>query len=264
MRSAMAYEWVRMRTISTTWWLGAMTLLVTPLMCAAFAALILRMVSHGQAIAASEALTVLLTKSPFGLLAAGLLGVLSTGNEYRHRTIPTTLLVTPRRGTAVAAKGMLIGLAGVVIAVANLAASWVVVLMMLPGRIAIEAPFFPVGRAQIGEVALVAGWGLIGVALGILVRSQTVAIVLLLALPYVLEPLARLSLGSSPYGWIARLVDYLPFAAGTAMTSVSAATPSGLTDAGSRLPPLGGAISFFVFVVALLGLAAVLFERRDA
>jgi ABC-2 type transport system permease protein len=241
------------------------SIVVTALLCWAFSALILEMIARDPgAIAPAEILVVLLTKSPFGPLMAGLIGVLGTGNEYRHGTIRTTLTVIPRRSKAFGAKVISVGLCAAVIAVANLAASWAVVLLVLPGKVPVTLVFSPVVRAQFGALVFVVGWGLIGVALGILVRSQTGAILLLIALPFVLEPALRASLGASSQKSVAASANYLPFSAGSAMMGGDTSSATILTEGGSRLGPAGGAVAFLAFVAVLLATAGILFNRRDA
>jgi len=265
MRHALAYEWIRLRTVASTWWIVGVALVVTPLTCWAFAALILQVMSEQQTpVAVTEVLVVLLTKSPFPFLAAGLLGVFATAGEYRHGTIRATLLTTPRRGVALLAKAIVVALAGAAIAVASLLLCWAVILLYLPGRLQLRAPFDPVGRAQIGEVILVVGWALIGLALGAAIRSQTGAILALMAGPYVVEPLLRAGLGSSSLTWVAGAANYLPFIAGNAMVGMGSDTPSTLLATGSGVTPLVGGLTFVVFVALLLTCAQQLFQRRDA
>jgi len=67
-----------------------------------------------------ETLTLLLTRSPFPALAAGLLGVLAVGNDHRFGTIVATALVSPRRSTVLAARAVVLGAIGALLAMVRL------------------------------------------------------------------------------------------------------------------------------------------------
>lgn len=52
----------------------------------------------GALIAPAELASFAVARGSIAPLCAGVLAVLAVGSEYRHRTLLTTLLVTPRRG----------------------------------------------------------------------------------------------------------------------------------------------------------------------
>ena len=104
-----------------------------------------------------------------------LLGVLAMTGEYRHQTITTTFLSTPRRRDVVIAKlgaqfviGGLIGVAAVLASVA----------VAVPWLRAEDAPVHLDARllgVALGVIASTALYGALGVSLGALLRNQTAA-----------------------------------------------------------------------------------------
>jgi ABC-2 type transport system permease protein len=114
----------------------------------------------------------------FGCLFAMLLGILLMTNEYHYRTITMTFLATPRRGRVVAAK--------LVTAVMVGGAAWGLSTLIDLG---VGASYFrsqhlgnslgawPVQRALMANLAVFALWSVLGVGLGVLVRSQLIATV---------------------------------------------------------------------------------------
>ncbi|MFJ5679151.1 ABC transporter permease subunit [Streptomyces sp. NPDC093097] len=264
MRLALAYEWCRLRTLRSTWWLAVTTLLVTAALAWAFGALLGNMATEvGQAPPVTEALVIMLTKSPVTPVIAGVLGVFAMGHEHRYGTIRTTLAVTPHRVTAFAAKALSIGAFSTLLAFANLAVAWLVALPLIGGDRweGVSLPLLV--RVHLGQVLLVLGWGLAGVALGTMIRSQTAALLTLLAVPLVVEPMLRAALRSSGQALLTTASSFLPFTAGNAMTGVPG-TDGTLLDNASQLGPLAGGLAFFA-VIALKGVSAVmLFRTRDA
>ena len=104
----------------------------------------------------------------------------------------------------------------------------------------------------LGTAAYVVGIGLIGLALGLLLRSTAGAISALLAGVLVLPTLAGALL---PEAWDG-LLEYLPSNAASAFTS-NVPTDS-LLSSGT------GALVFVAWIVAGLAAAAVALTRRDA
>ncbi|WP_430478992.1 hypothetical protein ACQZM9_18460 [Streptomyces sp. P11-1] len=264
MRTALAYEWWRLRTLRSTWWTAAATLAVTALLALAFGALIQDMsAEEGQAVPVSELLVIMLTKSPLTPVIAGTLGVLAMGHEYRYGTIRTTLALTPRRPVAFGAKAASIAAFSTVLALANLAVAWAVALPLLAGESLEGVSAGLLVRVHIGQILLIAGWGLAGVALGALIRSQTVALLTLLAVPFVLEPMLRAVLANSGQPVLETAAMFLPFTAANAMTG-AADTSATLLDNSAQLGPLAGGLVFLTLITAKTAAAAATFHHRDA
>lgn len=110
-------------------------------------------------------------------LAALLLGILAVAGEYRHGTIVPTLLSSPRRGRFVAAKlGSQAGL-GVVLALAVSAVGLVAGTAYLATRdVSVDVLSGDVLLTVAAVVLVVTLYGVIGAALGALVKNQTAAV----------------------------------------------------------------------------------------
>jgi len=117
-----------------------------------------------------------------------LLGVVGMAGEWRHRTITSTVLAAPNRLRLLAAKTLSYALAG------TLLSFIVTATIMLVGTLILSSRGEPtIGIAELADVLwrnlLVAAlFGALGVCLGTLVRNQTVAVVAVLIVAFVLEP----------------------------------------------------------------------------
>ncbi|MFE0581569.1 hypothetical protein [Streptomyces sp. NPDC058874] len=264
MTTALAYEWWRLRTLRSTWWTAAATLVVTALLALAFGSLIKDMsADQGHPVPVSELLVIMLTKSPLTPVIAGTLGVFAMGHEYRYGTIRTTLALTPRRTVAFGAKAASIAAFSGLLALANLAAAWAVAVPLLAGDSMDGVSAALLVRVHVGQVLLIVGWGLAGVALGALIRSQTAALLTLLAVPFVVEPMLRAVLTNSGQPVLERAGAFLPFTAGGAMTS-AADTSTTLLDSSAQLGPFVGGMVFLALIAAKTAAAVTAFQRRDA
>ena len=151
-------------------------------------------------------------------ILALLMGVILVTNEFRHGTIARTLLATPRRSRLVAVK-LLTGAAtgaglmlGMFVVIASTAVIWLGIL---------DVPLEP-GEAADGAwraLIVVVIAGILGAAIGGAVHSQVGALVGALVWMFVLEPICWALLGLVDLDGVA---EYLPAAAlGGAVDSTS-------------------------------------------
>jgi ABC-2 type transport system permease protein len=134
----------------------------------------------------------------FGTAATGiifvlLLGVMLMSGEFRHGTITQTLLITPNRWKVLVAKlvaGAVLGLAFG--AVAEIFALFLAVpLLELKG---VDVNFGDDATSLvIGTILTTTLCGMLGVALGSVIRSQVVAIVVVFAALLIVEPIITLA-----------------------------------------------------------------------
>jgi len=182
-------------------------------------------------------------------LIALLVGITSVTTEWRHGTITRTFLVTPRRGLVLAAKGVSAFLYGIVLAIVSI----VVVLAVAIPWIAIDGASFSLGDVSglIPRIVLAAAlWGVLGMAFGAVVQSQTVALVAAIVWVLLAEALLAVLLGLLGFDGVA---DYLPVEALRALDS---------TFEGGLSPAAGGAV-VLVYLAAVWALGYLRVTRRD-
>ncbi|MDN5854433.1 MAG: ABC transporter permease [Actinomycetia bacterium] len=272
MLAALRYEWTRMLTIRSTYWLIIGTLALY--FVGTFVIAIITDSVQGSSSGGSQADAAIITlgaSTGFApLLMAyilGIIGVFSMGHEYRHQMIRTTLTAMPTRWALIVAKMLLVSFVAALAALAAMLIGYLNASLFSGRDVAFDSEL----RSLIlGTMVYTALFALAGLAFAGLVRNQAGAIVLMLAMPIVLEPIIRTILlikaaTSGDPGAIGTLAKYLPFEAGGKM--YTRADMSELIDTLSGVEPLdavGGGICMAVFVGLLLALMTFLFIRRDA
>lgn len=273
MIAALRYEWVRIRTVRSTWWLTGIAATL------AFAISFLIAFGISQAYAsnnpppASEnailAQVVVSQASAYGELGApfllpyvlGMLGVFTWGHEYRHGMIRATLTAVPSRPNAWLAKFLVTGAwvaATVLISlILCAAAGW----LWLRDDSLSFATYAVVGTIlKCAAYTVLFTW--IAMAVASILRSQTGAIVIMLVWPLVIENIFR-----GVFVFVPQLQDasdllrFLPFEAGKAMLSGLDVTVGMFGD---PLTPWGGLLVFGAYAAALMTASFALFSRRDA
>lgn len=262
---ALRHEWIRLRSVRSTW-----VLLVGALTAAGLVSFVVSrdIASGGQSLTDPEAVVSLLTGSSgvgplsFTALFAGLIGVLALGQEYRHGQMQTTLTAIPRRGTLLLAKLFVVALFAACTAALSVGVAYAV------GRAEIGTSFDTsllwdgsAPRALGGFVALVVLTSLFGVALAGIVRSIPVAAVVLIALPVLVEPLLIQGLGEVSGGNDV-VASHLPFTAGAQMVNLPGGDGPGYDLV--ALSAFAGGLTFLGFVAITTLFSTAVFARRDA
>lgn len=106
-----------------------------------------------------------------------ILGIIGMTSEYRHMTITSTFLVTPKRPRVLVAKGLTYALLGAALGLIAFITSFAVTLIALMTDD--HAPIDPIIALQIlgGVVLAFAIYAFVGVSVGALIRNQVAAIV---------------------------------------------------------------------------------------
>jgi ABC-2 type transport system permease protein len=170
-------ELLALRTIRTPWVVIAAAVVATVAICVTS---VLDAGEQGAAsIGTAGGMLGVLDATGKGSVVALLLGVLVVAGEFRHETVTTTFLQTPRRIRVLAAKATAAALVGAALGFVNLQAALAVGLpsgavqpSLLNGDIALRV---------VGQVLAYPLYGLLGVGLGALLIYQPVAVVLPLA-----------------------------------------------------------------------------------
>jgi ABC-2 type transport system permease protein len=256
MRGALAAEWVKLRSVRSTYWL----LLVSVAVLVPVAALSLFAVQYWNAHPEARGHMGMSPMDVLGLMDAqlcmALLGVLAVSSEYSTGQIRTTLAVRPRRGTVLAAKAAVVGAVSLVVTWAVVFGCYFVSHLIVGDR---KLRYFggPLGHdlpRLLADGPAVAVFALVGLGLAMVMRSAPGAIVSIVALWYVI-PIAVLHL---PHPWNAWIGWLMLSNLGQELSGQSSGT--GL----SQLPPLGAAGVMLAWVAAALLPAALLLRRRDA
>lgn len=265
MTTLISSEWRKLLT-TRMWWLLLGIMVVT---VAAFSGLFGFALSAEGATGTGDdaivldsrtiALTVYTLGVSLGYVFPVTLGALHVTGEFRHGTIDTTLLASPNRGRAIAAKIISVVPMGFLYGIASMAAGLGAGIIAL----AITGQPLELGDAQIwrslalGVVAL-AAWMVVGVGFGSVLTNQVAAIVTLLAFTQFVEPILRMVLGA----WSATqgIGKFLPGAAGESIVGASFYSASGM---GGLLPAWGGLLVLMAYalITALLGRLTTF--RRD-
>lgn len=272
MRAALAYEWMRLRTIRSTYWLIGL--------CWGFQFILTmviawRLPSSGPLSGGDDTIASTLTlgaSSGFApLLMAyviGIVGVFSMGHEYRHGMIRATLTAVPSRTAVFAAKFITTGVVAAGVAVGS-----ILIGLLSAVTFGVDLPSASdVGRLSLGIVLFTVLFTWTGVAYAALIRNQTAAVAMLMLIPSVVESIIRVVVISikassddpSGKGEGIALLKYLPYDAGGQLY-----TRASINDLFSffgyhPFGPVGGGLVFAVFTAILLAGAYALFLRRDA
>lgn len=270
MIDALRYEYVRLRTIRSTYWLLGLALVFQIVLSVLLAIVISRSSSFPEVpfdviatIGASTGVAPL-----FIAYIIGMIGVFSFGHEYRHGMIRATLTAVPNRTHVFVAKvlstvaiSMLASLLCILVAVVSVFA------------FGLDPPTFSeFFNMTVGTTVFTVLFALSGLAYAAITRNQTAAVALLLLVPSLVETIIRAIIlaikGASENpgqdGGIVSLLRYLPYDAGGQLY-----TRASLDDLLSFLGytpfgAVGGGIVMAVFVGGLLLIGFVLFRRRDA
>ena len=263
MKDALRYEWVRLRTLRSTWWLTGLSLLIAGLLGLSALGLssntTLTVVDYGDLLTGGGLAIFLVA------ILLSMIGVFATGHEYRYGTIRPTLSALPRRSAVLAAKVLVITAYIGVVTLASLVLRYAIAVIIL-GRRLLDLGLFPapMARVWLGCVLYTVIFALVGLALAGLFRNIPAAIVTVIVMPLIAENVIRGLLGLHVFHSIRGLAKALPFSSGAEILRyqpVDTGGPVGFTTVPS---PVDGLLVFLAFLAIVLGLSWVLFEKRDA
>ena len=263
MRGALRYEWVRLRTLRSTWWLSGLSLLVAALLGLPALGLkgTLTVVNYGDVLTGGGGFSVLLVS-----ILLSMIGIFAVGHEYRYGTIRPTLSALPRRSNVLAAKVVVVTGYVFVVALAALVLRYVVAVLILGHRL-LDLGLFPspMARVWVGAVAYTVIVVLVGLALAGLFRNIPAAIVTVILLPLLVETILRGLLTLHVFHSIRGFAKALPFTSGLQILRYQPVDNGGGGSGSQGLPsPVDGLLIFVVFLALVLGLSWFLFEKRDA
>ncbi|HEY2957716.1 MAG TPA: ABC transporter permease [Actinomycetota bacterium] len=246
-RHAARMEWIKLRSLRSTWWALAATV--------AGAVGIAVAVGVNTRDASADLTNNALAGISLGLLLSGVLGVLLMTGEFASGTIRATLAAIPDRPLVLAAKAAVFG--AVALAAGEVAAfvAFLAGGAALPDRI----PAPTLGQPGVLRAVLLGGAGycligLIGLGLGAVVRHTPAAIAVLVGGVYVL---AQMVAAFAP-----AIMPYLPVA--IVANSLSVVQPVAIDGQLRFLSPWAGLGVLCLYAAVTLGAGAWLLARRDA
>lgn len=262
-------EWTKLTSLRSPWWIAAVTVVVAAVI----------------AYLSAQASSVDPGFEPLGSLSSGLLlaqvgplvlGVMVGAGEFRTGAFRTTFTAVPRRWPALAAQTLVVTVFALGIALLVTAACALGILPSARSRgLAVDLTTDGAPGLVLGMVLFLVGLGLLGQALGALLRRTVPALVTALLLVLVL-PIA-LTMATDPMAGAAQaspgaaedvarttvagtLVVLTPGGAGQLlMTSTSTGPMDGAPDLG----PVGGGLVLAAWILVLLVAAAVRLRARD-
>jgi ABC-2 type transport system permease protein len=250
----MRSEWIKLTSLRSTLWTLAAALAFMVLLGLVLSRVTANDWSHysPEDRATFDATATSLSGMYLAQLAIGVLGVLVISGEYATGMIRASLGVVPRRLPVLWAKLVTFAAASLaVMVVADLIAFTAGQAMLSSRHIDVSLSDPGVLRAVLGAALFVTGIGVIGLALGAILRNTPAAIGVLfgvlLVLPQIVSALPRS---------LARIGDYLPSASGDALMQV--------TDSSGVPSPAHGLIVLAVYLAVTIAAAAILLVRRDA
>lgn len=269
MRSALAYEWMRIRTIRSTWWLTGLAVVVGVGISMLFSWAIHHDFSqsgvHGSDLEGLGAAVVTQLAASGHIPSVvsfilAILGIFAWGHEYRHGMIRASLTALNSRSSLWIAKYLVLGLWVAVVSFVTMLASGVVGVIYLHSWITVfdAQTWSIIGREVLYGVLLT--W--LAMAFTSLTRSQAFALTSIFLWPLLIESLIEVFFllvpGLRDHDQILR---FLPFRAANRMVAVL--EPASDTF-GYPLSALGGTIVFGGLAVVLMAASYALFEKRDA
>ncbi len=269
MRSAIAYEWVRIRTIRSTWWLTGLAVVVGVGISTLFSWAIHHEfstsgVNPGDLDGLGAAVVTQLSASghihSVVSFILAILGIFAWGHEYRHGMIRASLTALNSRPSLWIAKFAVVGLWVAAVLFVTMVLSGLVGVLYLHSWITVfdAQTWSVIGRQVLYGVLL--AW--LAMAFTALTRSQAFALTSIFLWPLLIESLIAVFFllvpGLRDHDEILR---FLPFNAANRIVAVLEPASSTFGD---PLSALGGALVFGGLAAVMMAASLALFRSRDA
>jgi ABC-2 type transport system permease protein len=249
-------EWIKVRTLRSTWW----TLFATLFIVVGLGTLFSAVHAHRFGQPGSDDFEVIRDPTQvslrgiyLGQLAVGVLGVLVVSGEYATGMIRASLTAIPHRWPVLAAKAAIIAIVTLVVTEAASFAAFTF------GQAALASTHYQASfstpnalRACMGAGIYLTIIALLGVGLGFILRNTAGGIATLVGIVLILPLLAQAL--PSPYS--TDVMKYLPLNVGSQIISVH--------QDSSSLSPWTGIVVAAAYAVAALVAGLYVLRRRDA
>ncbi|MBT1680948.1 ABC transporter permease [Curtobacterium aurantiacum] len=258
-------EWIKLRSIRSTFWCYAILVVLTIGMAALVGAVAS---NNGQDVTTDVANGTFVSLNAVGVLLSalviGVLGVLIITGEYGTGQVRSTFTADPRRTGVILAKATVLAVTTFVV---SAVATWIGVLVSLPllagngiePEIGDPSVFLPI----LGSSVFLTMLALLAFGIGLLVRSSAGGIAITLGLLLVVPGVLALMSGLMKVDWPMDIAAFLPDSAGGQLYAYSYDGASTVDNSGVVLNGWGGFGVLAAEVLVVGGIALTLARRRD-
>ncbi|MBT1677666.1 ABC transporter permease [Curtobacterium aurantiacum] len=258
-------EWIKLRSIRSTFWCYAILVVLTIGMAALVGAVAS---DNGQDVTTDVANGTFVSLNAVGVLLSalviGVLGVLIITGEYGTGQVRSTFTADPRRTGVILAKATVLAVTTFVV---SAVATWIGVLVSLPllagngiePEIGDPSVFLPI----LGSSVFLTMLALLAFGIGLLVRSSAGGIAITLGLLLVVPGVLALMSGLMKVDWPMDIAAFLPDSAGGQLYAYSYDGASTVDNSGVVLNGWGGFGVLAAEVLVVGGIALTLARRRD-
>ncbi len=255
-----AAEWIKLRSLRSTWWALALAVAFFPLFAAVQTMSVARIADDAPPGAFPGPVY-----ATSGLMLAQLvlmgIAVVCVTAEYRSGQIRSTFTAAPTRLPVLGAKLAVVAATTFVTGVVGAAVGWAAASPWFgEAGMSIDLTSAEDLRLMVGVPLYLTAMAALAFGIGAVLRSSAAGIASALGLVFVVEPM----FSYVPWEPLQQLAAYLPSAAGTRLVTsdVMGSVVSGSQS--TELSHWGGYGVLLAWVAAVLAVAAVLLRRRDA
>ena len=269
MTGALKFEWVRIKTIRSSYWMSAMALVFTAgitLLIALFVSasemddMDIPQVTTYAVLAGATGPVIPIMAAPF----YAVMGCMAIGHEYRYGTNKATLTAIPDRVVILTAK-LLVLLGWVLVVIAATVAVDAFITWAFLDQVNFDSGMW---RPIFTYTLYCLGFAVAGFGLTALLRNMTGAIVAVLTYPLVVEPIiygVTVAIGTNSSRGVGTLTNLLPAAAGRRMMFDPYDIFAGFGQVNLDVWSVGAAVAVFVVGVLITMAAGIAsFIQRDA
>ncbi|SPT53149.1 ABC-type transport system involved in multi-copper enzyme maturation, permease component [Actinomyces bovis] len=251
-------EWVKLRTLPSTWITAVIAVAITVLFGAG-AAIGYGTSSEPELMRAAKHMIV--AGSAFGQIVSAVLGALIITGEYSSGQIRSSLAAVPSRGRLLAAKTLVASFLAFVVGALSALLSW-----------AVSAPFIKDNAGSLADLEYLGYvWGtglsfvtitLMALGLGFLMRSTAGSITVVMVLMFVV--IIPLAIMAEKWKWASNLPGLLPSKVAQAVADPFSLSHTWGGDGMSFLTHTQAVLVCVAWAVVPLLISWVVFRRRDA
>ena len=256
---AVRSEWIKLRTLRSTWVTAVITLFTTTGIGA-----LATVITSKPEYFGSDSWKMTILGAPFGQIVVAVLGALVITGEYSSGQIRSSLAAVPRRSRLFWAKAMVMTVWSFALGAVSILLTWALSAPLI-GERAISLTNHEFLGYVWGTGLAYAGIGLMALGLGVLMRSTAGSITITLVLLFVID--IPLIIMTQKWAWAFKIMGCLPRALSNAVSdpfqasTVWAADPDDLTH---FLQHGHAVLAFAAWAIVPLVAAWFVFSRRDA